>query len=145
MKNIRILYLKIFIFWRWNFQCILNRHVFLMLKENKRHLIKSHVQFTTYGYVRNCWMSCTTVDLDQALHSAASDLDLHCLLRPVCPETYRPYTVFWSNWTLHKFWTSIKWFRFYPQMLVARVTPKIHTSLPHSLPTPGLELSQVLS
>ena len=27
------------------------------------------------------------VDLDQMQHSAASDLGLHCLLRPVCPNT----------------------------------------------------------
>ena len=29
-----------------------------------------------------------TVDPDQMLHSAASDLGLHCLFRPVCPNTF---------------------------------------------------------
>ena len=28
-----------------------------------------------------------SADPDQMLHSAASDLRLHCLLRPVCPNT----------------------------------------------------------
>ena len=33
-------------------------------------------------------MSGKSVDPDQTPRSAASDLDLHCLLRPVCPNTY---------------------------------------------------------
>ena len=28
-----------------------------------------------------------SVDPDQMLHSAASDLGLHCLQRPICPNT----------------------------------------------------------
>ena len=28
-----------------------------------------------------------SVDTDQMPHSVASDLGLHCLLRPVCPNT----------------------------------------------------------
>ena len=28
---------------------------------------------------------------DQASHSVATDLDLHCLLRPVCPNTQGKY------------------------------------------------------
>ena len=31
------------------------------------------------------------VDPDQMLHSAASDLGLHCLLRPICPNTKSKY------------------------------------------------------
>ena len=30
-----------------------------------------------------------SVDPDQALGSVASDLGLHCLLRPICPSQYR--------------------------------------------------------
>ena len=32
-----------------------------------------------------------SVDPDETLHSAASHLGLHCLLRPVCPNTYGKY------------------------------------------------------
>ena len=32
-----------------------------------------------------------TVDPDQMTHFAVSDLSLHCLLRPVCPNTYGYY------------------------------------------------------
>ena len=32
-----------------------------------------------------------SVDPDQMPHSAASVLGLHCLLRPVCPNTYGKY------------------------------------------------------
>ena len=28
-----------------------------------------------------------SVDSDQTMHSVASDLGLHCLLRPICPNT----------------------------------------------------------
>ena len=32
-----------------------------------------------------------SVDPDETPHSAASHLGLHCLLRPVCPNTYGKY------------------------------------------------------
>ena len=32
-----------------------------------------------------------SVDPDQMLHSAASDLGLHCLQMPLCPNTYGYY------------------------------------------------------
>ena len=32
------------------------------------------------------------VDPDQTPHSVASDLGLHCLLRPVCPNTKGKYS-----------------------------------------------------
>ena len=35
---------------------------------------------------KNCWMS-SSVDPDKMLHPAASDLGLHCFLRPVCPSS----------------------------------------------------------
>ena len=40
-----------------------------------------------------------SVDPDQAPRSAASDLDLHCLLGPICPKSYSMYCnrVKWSN------------------------------------------------
>ena len=40
-----------------------------------------------------------SVDPDEMLHSAASHLGLHCLLRPVCPNTYGKYgiTLVWNN------------------------------------------------
>ena len=34
------------------------------------------------------------VDPDQLLHSAAADLGLHCLLLPICPNTYGYYGTF---------------------------------------------------
>ena len=33
------------------------------------------------------WMSVDSADLDQIPHFVASDLGLHCLLRPVCHNT----------------------------------------------------------
>ena len=34
-----------------------------------------------------------SVDPDQMLHSAASDLGLHCLQRPICPSTEGNYGI----------------------------------------------------
>ena len=47
---------------------------------------KKKVYFTTYWFVLNSagWVA-NSVDPDQMLHNAASDLGLHCLLRPFVP------------------------------------------------------------
>ena len=34
------------------------------------------------------WWAANSVDPDETLHSAGSHLGLHCLLSPVCPNTY---------------------------------------------------------
>ena len=34
-----------------------------------------------------------SVDPDQMLHVAASDLGLHCLQRPICPNTWGYYSI----------------------------------------------------
>ena len=36
---------------------------------------------------KNCQMSANSIDTDQMLQTAASDLGFHCLHRPVCPNT----------------------------------------------------------
>ena len=36
-----------------------------------------------------------SVDPDQIPHSVVSDLGLHCLLRPVCWNTWCYYGIFW--------------------------------------------------
>ena len=44
-----------------------------------------------------------SLDPDQMPHSAASDLGLHCLLKPVCPNT-------WDYYGTPSFWTSLNFF-----------------------------------
>ena len=53
--------------------------VFLNL--NKRNLLSNVVSKTARAVANN-------VDPDEMPHSAVSHLGLHCLLRPVCPNTY---------------------------------------------------------
>ena len=57
-----------------------------------------------------------SVDPDELLHFAASHLGLHCLLRPVCPNTYGKYSMslsklfksYWDNvWVILK--GSVHW------------------------------------
>ena len=45
-----------------------------------------------------------SVDPDQTLHSAASDLGIHCVLRPVCPtiKYYRKKINYQAQWLLNK-------------------------------------------
>ena len=44
-----------------------------------------------------------SVDPDLMLHSAASDLGLHCLQRPICPNTKGYYGIFFCHLlVLHK-------------------------------------------
>ena len=38
-----------------------------------------------------------STDPDEMPHSVASHLDLHCLLRPVCPNTYGKYDIYYSK------------------------------------------------
>ena len=38
-----------------------------------------------------------SVDPDQILHTAASDLGLHCLQRPICPNTKGYYGIYFSQ------------------------------------------------
>ena len=55
------------------------------------------------GWVTN------SVDTDEMPHSAASHLDIHCLLRPVCPNTYGKYGAYGmlSNMSkMHRFRSS---------------------------------------
>ena len=42
-----------------------------------------------------------SVDPDQMPHFAASDLNLHCLLRSVCPKTWCYYSKYKRDSTLH--------------------------------------------
>ena len=44
-------------------------------------------------YLKYCCMA-NSVDPDLTPHSAASDLGLHCLQRPICPNTYGDYDSF---------------------------------------------------
>ena len=41
--------------------------------------------------MQNCWVSGKQCHHDQMPHSVAPDLGLHCLLRPVCLNTYSKY------------------------------------------------------
>ena len=59
-------------------------HLFLVLLFNKSIVLPVNV-YNIAGRVAN------NVDPDQTPRSAASDLVLHCLLRPVCPNTYSTY------------------------------------------------------
>ena len=43
-----------------------------------------------------CWVSCKQCRL-RIRHSVASDLGVHCLLRPVCPNTYGKYCTYLPN------------------------------------------------
>ena len=43
-----------------------------------------------------------SVDPDQMPHSAVSDLGLHCLQRPICPNTYGYYGTY--NMCFCKLW-----------------------------------------
>ena len=62
-----------------------SRFTILILKFEQVHLVSVHEQvLNTTRSVAN------SVDSIQMLHSAAADLSLHFLLRPVCPNT-------WSN------------------------------------------------
>ena len=36
--------------------------------------------------LKYCWKVANSVDPDQTPHIVASDLGLHCLLRPICPN-----------------------------------------------------------
>ena len=40
-------------------------------------------------YLKIAGCVANSADPDETLHSMASYLGLHCLLRPVCPNTYR--------------------------------------------------------
>ena len=46
--------------------------------------------FSTCWWEQNCWMA-NSVYPDQTPHFAASDLGLHCLLKPVCPNIEDKY------------------------------------------------------
>ena len=51
-----------------------------------------------------------SVDPDQMPHSVASDLGLHCLQRPFCPNTYSYYGSLkkpgcYVHWTCQEVWT----------------------------------------
>ena len=39
------------------------------------------------GEITNLWLNASPFQVRYKLHSVASDLGLHCLLRPVCPNT----------------------------------------------------------
>ena len=43
-----------------------------------------------------------SADPDQMPHSVASDQGQHCLLRPICPNTYDIYGIFKSGDNLHE-------------------------------------------
>ena len=43
-----------------------------------------------------------SVDHDETPRSAASHMGLHCLLRPVCPNTYGKYDMSETNLILHE-------------------------------------------
>ena len=43
---------------------------------------------------KNCWIVANSVDPGQMPHFVASDLGLHCLLRPLCLNTYGRYGIF---------------------------------------------------
>ena len=54
--------------------------------EKKFNLLPAY-RFTSAGWVAN------SVDPDQTPHSAASDLRLHYLPRPVCPNNWNKYGI----------------------------------------------------
>ena len=49
----------------------------------------------------NCWMSGRQADPDEIPSSAVSHLGLHCLLRPVCPNTYGKYDTLYLNMSVY--------------------------------------------
>ena len=55
---------------------------------------------------KDCWMS-DIVDPDQMLHSAMSDVGLHYLFWPVCPNTW-VNTVYWKEQMITH--GKVKWF-----------------------------------
>ena len=55
---------------------------------------------------------CCSVDPDQMPHSATSDLRLHCLQRPICPNTYGYYGITKSY---EKFIQLIGHYHIYPK------------------------------
>ena len=65
-------------------------------------LVTVHFSSTSqFYYLRTCagWVA-DSVNPDQMSHSTVSDLDLHCLLRPVFPTTVgRVNMLIWPNWT----------------------------------------------
>ena len=50
-------------------------------------IVKIKRPFYTSSYVYSCWKMANSIDPDQTPQNAASDQGLHCLLRPVCPNT----------------------------------------------------------
>ena len=71
------------------------------------------ISTTPFNYLSMClktagWAA-SNPDLDQKLLSVASDMGLHCLLRPICPNTIGKHSMHVHFMCIWKDWTNRRW------------------------------------